>query len=192
MSASLQPLLGRLGQLIVESPDTSVAPRLEFFIEIEFAETELDGEVVKPFFRASNIVVSANSWQSLAGSNHTFPWMPKPGSIDAGVLAFGIRNPADLIALDFGVIKEGQIEVSFETEVDFEIEADREELGQVTVVITNFPLAIEPLKLATSLVRRCEGDPDQISEAVLKVVDANAYESVTKVPGGFEMGIAEA
>ena len=161
-----------------------------FFIEIEFAEIELDGELVKPFFRASNIVVPAESWKALTNAKFEFPWMPKPGSIDAGVLAFGIRTPADLIALEFGEVKDGKISVSFNTEIDFEIEADRDELGQVKVEIANLPLELGPLKIGTSIVKRCEDDSDQLAEAVSKHINMSDYDCLVKVPGGFEMGVS--
>jgi hypothetical protein len=115
--------------------------------------------------------------------------MPKPGSIDAGVLAFGIRNPADLLALKFGAAKEGKLAVSFEMEVDFEIEADRDEIGQVKVEIAEFPLELDSLKIATALARRLDQDSDQIENTVRAVVDSSAYGSISKVPGGFEMGV---
>jgi hypothetical protein len=178
-----------LGQIIIESPDSNVAPHLEFFIEIEFSEIEFEDEKVKPFFRGSNIVVSADSWRALENSKYEFPWMPKPGSIDAGVLAFGIRNPADLLALKFGAAKEGKLAVSFEMEVDFEIEADRDEIGQVKVEIAEFPLELDSLKIATALARRLDQDSDQIENTVRAVVDSSAYGSISKVPGGFEMGV---
>lgn len=190
MSTLFQPVSGKLGQIIIESPDSSVAPHLEFFIEIEFSKVELDDETVKPFFRGSNIVVPADSWRALQSSKYEFPWMPKPGSIDAGVLAFGIRNPADLVALKFGEAKEGKLAVSFEMEVDFEIEADRDEIGQVKVEITDFPLEIGSLKISTALARRFDQDSYQIESAVRAVVDSTAYGSISKVPGGFEMGVS--
>ncbi|MDF1738935.1 MAG: hypothetical protein P1U86_07235 [Verrucomicrobiales bacterium] len=190
MSASFQPVSSTLGQLLSESPDTGGKPQLGFFIEIEFAEVELDDELVKPFFRASNIIVPVDSWKALAGSKYEFPWMPKPGSIDAGVLAFGMRNPADVIALEFGEVKEGKLTVSFETEIDFEIEADRDELGQVKVALTDLPLELAPLKIGTSIVKQCEDDPDQLANVVSGIINTSDYGAITKVPGGFEMGVS--
>ncbi len=190
MSASFQPVSSTLGQLLSESPDTGGKPQLGFFIEIEFAEVELDDEPVKPFFRASNIVVPVDSWRALAGMKYEFPWMPKPGSIDAGVLAFGMRNPADVIALEFGEVKEGKLTVSFETGIDFEIEADRDELGQVKVELANLPLELAPLKIGTSIVKQCRDDPDQLAEVVSAFINTSDYGAITKVPGGFEMEVS--
>ena len=190
MSEIFQPTLGRLGQLIFESPHEGIEPRLEFFLEIEFAEGEFDEEPGKPFFRANRILIPARSWRDLEGTVHEFPWAPKPGSADASMLLFGEQNPADVTALRFGAIENGKIAVSFSTEVDFEIEADRDELGQVELEFSEFPLEVGPLKIATSLEKRHHGDPEEIAAAIAGIIDLNAYGSVAKVPGGFALEIA--
>ena len=190
MSEIFQPTLGRLGQLIFESPHEGIEPRLEFFLEIEFAEGEFDEEPGKPFFRANQILIPTRSWRDLEGTAHEFPWAPKPGSVGASVLLFGEQNPADVTALRFGEISEGKITVSFATEVDFEIEADRDELGQVELEFSELLLEIGPLKIATSLEKRHHGDPEEIAAAIAGIIDLNAYGPVTKVPGGFALEIA--
>ncbi len=189
MSSPFQPIAGKLGQLIFETPDSETPPRLEFFIELEFAEAEIDDETVKPFLRASNITVEAKSWKDLENSTHEFPWAPKPGSIEAAMLLFGEQNPADVTALSFGEASGGKLPVTFSTEVDFEIEADRDELGQVEISFADFSLEIAPLKIATSLAKRCEGDPDTITRVVADLIDTNAYGPLEKVPGGFEFPV---
>ena len=189
MSTQFSPISGKLGQLIFESPDSGLLPRLEFFIELEFQEAEIDGELVKPFFRASNIVVEAKSWKDLENLSHEFPWAPKLGSIEAAMVLFGEQNPADVGALNFGGAEAGKLSVSFETEVDFEIEADRDELGQIELSFSDFPLEIAPLKIATSLAKRCEGDPEAISKAISEIIDSSVYGAVSRVPGGFELPI---
>ncbi len=191
MNSIFQPTLGRLGQLIFESPHTGIEPRLEFFLEIEFEEGEFDGETEKPFFRASQIVVPAKSWQDLENSSHEFPWAPKPGSVDASMRLFGEQNPADLTALRFGAIQAGKIAATFRTEIDFEIEADRDELGQVELEFSDFPLEVGPLKIATSLEKRYHGAPEEITGAISGIIDLDAYGPVTKVPGGFELEIVQ-
>ena len=189
MSTQFSPISGKLGQLIFESPDSGLVPRLEFFIELEFQEAEIDGESAKPFFRASNIVVDAKSWKDLEHSSYEFSWAPKPGSIEAAMVLFGEQNPADVVALNFGGAEAGKLSVSFETEVDFEIEADRDELGQVELSFSKFLLEIAPLKIATSLAKRCQGDSEAISKAISEIIDSSAYGAVSKVPGGFELPI---
>lgn len=185
MSDQFQPKAGRLGQLITESAVSETGLRLEFFIEIDFAEAEIDGETVTPFFRVSQIAVPVQSWCGLANTEHEFPWAPKPGSVDAAMLLYGIQNPADVVALRFGEIDGEKITVSFKTEVDFEIEADRDELGQIEIELSGFALDIQPLRIATSLEKRCDSDPDGIRNAISAAVDLSDYGPVTKASGGF-------
>lgn len=185
MSDQFRPKAGRLGQLITESAASKSGLRLEFFIEIDFAEAEIDGETVTPFFRASQIAVPVQSWSGLANTEHEFPWTPKPGSVDAAMLLYGIQNPADVVALRFGEIDGEKIIVSFKTEVDFEVEADRDKLGQIEIELSEFALDIQPLRISTNLEKRCDGDPDGIGNAISAVVDLSDYGPVTKAPGGF-------
>ena len=84
----------------------------------------------------------------------------------------------------------GKIPVSFKTEIDFEIEADRDELGQIELKFTDFPLEVAPLKVGTSLAKRCDSDPAAIGAAVAEIIDASAYGPVSKVPGGCELPIS--
>lgn len=188
----LVPVSGKLGQLIFEDPGAGIAARLEFFIELAFQaiDDEESGEELKPLYRANNIIVpGARCWKQLAGTCHEFPWAPKAGSIDAAVLLFGVHNPADLVRIEFGEISGERIAVSFRSEVDFEVEADRDDLEQVDLDI-NLPLDIEPLRVATSLEKRCQGDPEAITSAVREWIDTDAYGEVQKVPGGFALPIA--
>lgn len=181
----LVPLSGKLGQLIFEDPGAGIAPRLEFFIEIALQPLEVDGDEVKPLFRANNILApGVRSWKGLENADLKFPWAPKPGSVDAAVLLFGVHNPADVTALKFGPASDAKIDVSFSTEVDFEVEADRDDLEQVELSF-EMTLSIEPLRVATSLEKRCQGDEGAIAEAVAEWVDLADYGELEKVPGGY-------
>ncbi len=179
------PAEGKLGQLIFEDPGAGITPRLEFFIEIAFQPFEIDDEEMKPLFRANNISIpGVRSWQALEQSNHEFPWAPKPGSVDGAVLLFGVHNPADVTKLEFGSVSNGRIAVNFSTEVDFEVEADRDDLEQVELSF-KMPLTIEPLRVATSIEKRCQGDEAAITAAIAELVDLDKYGPIEKVPGGF-------
>ena len=179
------PAEGKLGQLIFEDPGAGIAPRLEFFIEIAFQPFDIDDEEVKPLFRGNNIVVpGARSWQALEQSVHEFPWAPKPGSVDGAVLLFGVHNPADVTKLAFGDVAEGKIAVNFSSEVDFEVEADRDDLEQVELSF-EMALTLEPLRVATSIEKRCQGDESAITAAIAEFVDLDQYGPIEKVPGGF-------
>jgi len=179
------PAEGKLGQMIFEDPGAGIAPRLEFFIEIAFQPFEIDDEEVKPLFRGNNIIVpELRSWQALEKSVHEFPWAPKPGSVDGAVLLFGVHNPADVIKLEFGGISDGKIDVKFSTEVDFEVEADRDDLEQIELSF-EMPLTIEPLRVATSIEKRCQGEESAIAAAIAEHVDLDKYGPIEKVPGGF-------
>jgi hypothetical protein len=161
---------------------------LRFFIELSFAPFEYDDETLTPLFRVDSIEVPVKSWRDLENQTFEFPWAPKPGSVEAAMLLFGEHNPADVTAIQFGSIEEGKIEVAFETEVDFEMEADRDDLEQIEMSFSLL-LEIDSLQIATSLEKRCEGDPEQIREAVAPLVDLDAYGSIEKVPGGFVFGV---
>ena len=188
--SDLVPVSGKLGQLLFEDPGAGISPRLEFFIEIALQPLDLDGEEAKPLFRANNILLPGiRSWKSLPESAHEFPWAPKPGSVDAAVLLFGVHNPADLIALAFGAASADTIDVSFSTEVDFEVEADRDDLEQVEMKF-DMALSVEPLRVATSLEKRCQGDAAAIAAAVGEWVDLADYGALEKVPGGFAFPLA--
>ena len=179
------PAEGKLGQLIFEDPGAGIAPRLEFFIEIAFQAFDIDDEEVKPLFRGNNIIIAgARSWQALERSQREFPWAPKPGSVDAAVLLFGVHNPADVTLLEFGDVADGKIEVSFSTGVDFEVEADRDDLEQVELSF-EMALTLEPLRVATSIEKRCRGDESAITAAIAEFVDLDQYGPIEKVPGGF-------
>lgn len=179
------PVEGKLGQLIFEDPGAGITARLEFFIEIAFQALEIDGEQVKPLFRGNNIIVpGARSWRALAQSHHEFPWAPKPGSVDGAVLLFGVHNPADVTKLEFGDVADGKIAVNFSSEVDFEVEADRDDLEQVELSF-DMALTVDPLRVATSIEKRCQGDESAIAAAVAEFVDLDKYQPLKKVPGGF-------
>ena len=181
----LVPVSGKLGQLIFEDPGAGIAPRLEFFIEIALMPVDVDGEEMKPLFRANNILVAeVRSGKGLESTAPEFPWAPKPGSVDAAVLMFGVHNPADVTALKFGAVSDGKIAVSFSTDVDFEVEADRDDLQQVELSF-EMALTIEPLRVATSLEKRCQGDESAITAAVAEWVELSDYGALEKVPGGY-------
>ena len=74
-------------------------------------------------------------------------------------------------------------------EPDFEIEADRDDLEQVELRF-DLPLVIDGLRVATSLEKRCNGDPAAISDAVAPLADLDHYGPLEKVPGGFVFPIA--
>lgn len=183
------PVEGKLGQLIYENPGDGIEPRLQFFIEIAFQPFEIGDEAVSPILRVDNIVVEASSWKDLQSQTFEFPWAPKPGSVEAAVLLFGEHNPADVIKLAFGEISEGKLPVSFETEVDFEIEADRDDLEQVEM---EFDLALtpQPLRVSTSLEKRCQGDETEIHKAISDLVRISDYGEIEKVPGSFVFPVA--
>lgn len=191
-AAAFVPGEGKLGQLVLETPPSdgdSSGPRLEFFLEIAFQSFEVDGETVSPLLRVDRLVVPARSWRDLENTSPEFPLAPKPGAVEAAVPLFYEQNPADVTRIQFGTSKEGRIPVRFETEIDFEIEADREELGQVALRL-DLPLAIDPLRISTSLEKRCQGDPGEITRAVAEVVDLAAYGPIEKVPGGYQFSSA--
>ncbi len=179
-----KPAAGKLGQSIYENPANGLDPRLQFFIEISFASFEIDDETVSPILRVDNIAVEARSWTALENQVFEFPWAPKPGSVEAAILLFGAHNPADVTKLTFGSIDGGKVRVSFETEVDFEIEADRDDLEQVKMAF-DLTLEVEPLRVSTSLEKRCEGDESKITSAVSGLVDLDDYGAIEKAPGGF-------
>lgn len=181
---AFQPAGGKLGQLIYENPGEGVEPHLQFFIEISFQPFELDDEVMNPLLRINQIVVPAKSWKDLENSEYEFPYAPKPGSVDGAVMLFGEQNPADVTKLKFGGCEDGKIAVQFATEVDFEIEADRDDLEQIEMEF-DLSLEIQPLRVSTSLEKRCDGDADEIRKAVSEVIDLEAYGSLEKVAGGF-------
>lgn len=187
------PLEGKLGQLVLEtpSPDGETSdPRLEFFLEIAFQPMEVDGETVNPLLRVDRMSLpSVRSWRDLENTAPEFPYAPKPGSVEAAIPLFYEQNPADVTRIEFGEIQEGKIAVKFETEVDFEIEADRDDLGQVELQI-DLPLRIEALRVSTSLEKRLKGDPEAIAEVVGKAVDLEAHGDLEKVPGGLQFPIA--
>lgn len=181
---AFQPVKGILGQRISENPGAGQEPGLRFYVELRFVPFDYEDETLNPLFRIDSIEVPAKSWRDLENQSFSFPWAPKPGSVEAAMLLFGEHNPADVTLVQFGKVEEGTIELSFETEVDFEMEADRDDLEQMELSFS-LPLEIDPLQIATSMEKRCQGDPDQIREAVAPLVDLDAYGSIEKVPGGF-------
>ncbi|MEM6915824.1 MAG: hypothetical protein AAF491_04580 [Verrucomicrobiota bacterium] len=183
------PVGGKLGQLIYENPGQGLEARLQFHIEIAFAPFEIDGETVSPILRVDQIVVEAKSWKDLCEQTFAFPWAPKPGSVEGAVLLFGEHNPADVTQLSFGAGEKGKISVTFETEVDFEMEADRDDLEQVEMSF-DLALEVEPLRVSTSFEKRFQGDEEEISRAASALVEMSDYESLEKVPGGFIFPIA--
>jgi len=73
--------------------------------------------------------------------------------------------------------------------VDFEIEADREDLEQVEMNF-DLALALEPLRVSTSLEKRNAGDETAITSEVSGLVDLSSYGPIEKVPGGFVFPMA--
>ena len=175
---------GKLGQMVYENPAAGTGPELRFFVEIDFHPFEWDGAEHAPKFRIDNISLPVKSWKKLVGREFEFPYAPKSGSVDAAVLMFQEHNPADVIRIFFGELKEERLRCQFETEVDFEIEADRDDLEQIEMSF-NLMLEIEDLRVSTGLEKRCQGDPDILTELVGDVVDLSNYGSLEKVPGGY-------
>lgn len=186
---TFRPATGKLGQLIYENPGEGIEAHLQFFIEIAFEPFELDDEMLHPLLRISNIVVPARSWKDLENSGHDFPYAPKPGSVDGAMILFGEQNPADVTRLNFGACQDGKLVVQFSTEVDFEIEADREDLEQIEFHF-DLGLEVQPLRIATSLEKRYQGDPDEITNGIADLVDVNQYGPIEKVAGGFVLSLA--
>lgn len=184
-----QTVCGRLGQRVHEEPGGNSPIELRFHVEIEFSEIEWEDETWKPLLRIDSIQTDAKSWRDLAGRTLEFPYAPKPGSVEAAVLLFGEHNPADVIKLEFGEVSDGRILVAFETEVDFEIEADVDELGQIGLSF-DLPLEVEPLRVATNLEKRSDSDPKTIAETVSGSVRLEDYGEIEKQPGGFAFPVA--
>lgn len=178
------PVGGKLGQILFENPEEEIAIRLEFFIEIAFQSFEIDGEELKPLFRADRIVVPVKSYRQLAGETFEFPWAPKPGSVGAAMLLFREHNPADVTQIRFGEFNDGSIRAAFSTEVDFEIEADRDDLGQIEFEF-DLDLSVDSLRVATGLEKRHQSDPDMIANAAAPAVALADYGTIEKIPGGF-------
>ncbi len=185
---AFQPVSGKLGQRIYENPGEGQEPALRFFIELAFAPFDWNEVTLTPLFRVDSIEVPATSWRDLENAGFEFPWAPKPGSVEAAMLLFGEHNPADVTKIQWGVINEGKIEVAFDTEVDFEIEADRDDLEQIEMSFS-LPLQIEPLQLATSLEKRCQGDTQLMQEEVSALVALEHYGEIEKVPGGYVLPV---
>lgn len=179
---------GKLGQSVYENQAKGCEPELRFFVEIAFVPFEWDGEGHRPLLRIDNLLVPVESWQGLSEQVYDFPYAPKPGSLESAVLMFGEHNPADVTRIEFGAIENGKLNCAFETEVDFEIEADRDDLEQIEMSL-NLLLDVEPLRVSTSLEKRCKGDAAQIAGAVKNVVDLSKYGSLEKLPGGFAYSI---
>ena len=174
---------GKLGQMVYENPAAGTGPELRFFVEIDFRPFEWDGEEHAPKLRIDNISVPVKSWKELAGREFEFPDAPKPGSVEAAVLMFQEHNPADVTRIVFGSLEEGRLHCRFETEVDFEIEADRDDLEQIEMKF-DLILELDKLRVSTALEKLRQGDPDQINEVVGAIVDLRDYGELEKVPGG--------
>lgn len=185
---TFEPASGKLGQTVYENPAEGGAPELRFYIEIAFRPFEWDSESHSPLLRIDNITVPAKSWHELAGNAFEFPWAPKPGSVEAAVLMFGAHNPADVTRIEFEEAGEGKLSCRFETEADFEIEADRDDLEQVEMSF-DLALEVEPLRVSTALEKRCGADPGIIHGEVGKAVDLSRYGEIEKAPGGFVFGL---
>lgn len=185
---AFQPVGGKLGQMIYENPGEGIDPHLQFFVELNFRPFEFEDEEMTPLLRINNLVVPVRSWQDLADSEHTFPYAPKPGSVDGAMMLLGEQNPADVTALRFGAAGDGKIRVQFSTEVDFEIEADRDDLEQIEMDF-DLDLEVQPLRVSTSLEKRCDGDIAAITEAIAPMVELSRYGALEKIPGGFAFGI---
>ena len=108
--------------------------------------------------------------------------------MEAAIPLFYEQNPADVTEIEFGKGQEGSIGVKFQTEVDFEIEADRDDLGQVALEF-DLPLRVEPLRVSTALEKRWNGDAADITRAVGAVVDLEGHGDLEKVPGGFQFPV---
>lgn len=184
MNELFVPTGGKLGQILFENPGAGIEPRLEFFVELRFRTVEIDEEEMTPLFRTNSIVVPVRSWKQLAGQTYEFPYAPKPGSVDAAMMLFGEQNPADVTSLTFGEIETRKIEVQFDTEVDFEIEADRDDLEQMEMNFALF-LDVAPLRVGTSIEKKWNGDESAITGFVGTLVDLDDYAPIEKVPGGF-------
>jgi len=180
MSEPFTPLSGKLGQLVHESPDGG--PRLECFLEITFraAEEEEVDEDRAPLLRIDHVSAPGRSWRSLAGAT------VETGSVDAVMLHFAERNPAEIESIEFGALADGRLPVTLAAEVDFEVEAFRDDLGVVELSLEAFPLEIAPLRVSTALEKRCAGDPEAIAGEVGAFVDLDDYGPIEKAPGGFE------
>ena len=132
------PSEARLGQLLVESPDSD--PRLEFSIEVEFEEGEFDGEDGTPFLRISNLTAPGRSWRSIANQS----WGGSGAStdrLDAMMLLFRVPNPVKVQSLQLGEVEPGgKIGASLKIVADFESEADRDSLEEVEIEIGSLSL----------------------------------------------------
>lgn len=180
---TFQPQSGKLGQTVFKSPGDS-APELRFFVEISFRPFDWDDESQSPLLRIDNLTAPVKSWTELAERSFEFRYAPNPGSVEAAVLMFGCHNPADVTGIEFGAIEDGRLPCRFETEVDFEMEAGREDLEQVEMAF-DLLLQVEPLRVSTSLEKQCDGDPDAIREIVGQAVDFSQYGEIEKVSGGY-------
>ncbi len=180
---TFQPASGKLGQAVYRHPDDA-QPELRFYVEIAFLPFKLEEETFSPLLRIDNMRIAVKGWDELAERAFEFPYAPKPGSVEAAVLMFGHHNPADVIRIEFGSVESGTLACRFETEIDFEIEAGREDLEQVELTF-DLPLSIEPLRVSTSLEKQCQADPESIREVVGTVVDLSRYGEIEKQAGGF-------
>ena len=175
------PLNGKLTQLIYENPDRGVAPRLEFALEIPFEPFELDDEEeeVTTALWISGIRPEVKSFRELAGQ--ALGTSALTGS-EGSVRLFHAMNPVELSELRFEAVGDGTVEVELQADIDFELDGD-EEYGIVTISL-KAPLEIHGLRIATSIDKRLNGDPDAICSEIGSLVDLSAYGAPERVPGG--------
>lgn len=183
MSDLFKPTSIILGQQILDSPRSDAPPSLDFFLEITFAEDEFDGETGTPFLRANHLASGTDSWRPMTDFQLV-------SHDDADMLLFGVRNPVELTNLKISEGGDGTLEISLNAEIDFEMEAYRDELGIVELDLANQPLQLGQLKIHTSLEKRFKGDPDEITKYIAQSIDLTAYSSIEKVPGGYEFPVA--
>ncbi|MEM7011720.1 MAG: hypothetical protein AAF585_09570 [Verrucomicrobiota bacterium] len=175
---AFQPKPGKLGQLIYENPDRGVTPRLEFSIEAPFEPFEIEDEEVETALLLSGIRISGSCWRELAGV------AADVSLADGAVRLFGVQNPVEVSSLTFGDLSGTAIDVRLDCEIDFEMEGN-DEYGIHSLTIET-KLEIGPLRIATSMNKRLEGDGAAIAEQLNGVVNLSAHGPIEKAPGGLE------
>jgi len=177
------PIAGRLGQLLVETPGGE--PRLEFFVEIDFADGEFDDEPGTPFLRINHLRAPGRSWRSLAELNWGADGEAAE-SLDATMLLFRVSNPVEVKSMTLGDFEVGgRINASMQLVADFESEADRDELDEVAIDLAEVALQLQPLRISTRLEKQLRGDEAATREAVAPVIDLDDYGGLEKVQGGY-------
>ena len=173
------PASGKLGQLIYENPGKEIAPRLEFAIDIPFEAFEAEDEEVSTSLWLNGIRPDVKSWAELEGTSCETKVLYQ---VDGSVMLFGEMNPVEISKLEFGKISGQTIEVSIEAEIDFEQGAEPD-YGLVPLNL-QMSLAVDSLRIATSLDKRFKSDPAAIAAEIGDAADLSAYGELEKVPGG--------